>query len=321
MPQPQIYIGTIPDTLLRRRAIRALAQDLRTRLRLQRDPGAILALLHLPISGAGIADLLIARPNALILATIATFDGPIEIRLNAWRDMNGIIIQNSEGQTPLAEIGLQRDTLRARLLEMFDPDSHESGVVQRMLATVICSPNMHADSKIALDIDDHRALRKVLGLDELPGLAVMSASATTLSEPMMHGLIEQLGGRLWHDGNRLLFELAKPMHQLQVLTEHQAIRATLPLIEGENSIGRRRTARSHEHRLSISGDDLISSDHAMIICHEDGRIILRDTSKNGTWVTLPGGPETFTHMSERDLQVGTLLRLGETRLVLEEVSV
>ena len=316
MPHPHIYIGTTPDTPTQRRAMRTLALDLRVRLRSQRDPAPVLALLHFPIEGAGVADLLIARPNALILAALRTFDGPLEITHQLWRDIRGQAIREGEGQTPLAIVGLQRDTLRARLLEALPAESLTARAAQRLIAAVVCMPLLHADSRIALDIEDHRAQRKILGIDELPGLSIMAAGAVRLTELDILELIEHLGGQLWHDGSRLLFELAPPRHQLQVLNTEQAVRTTLPLIEGENMIGRRRTARPHEHRLTITGDDLVSSDHALLICHEDGRVTLRDTSKNGTWVTLPDGPETFVHATERQLIPGTILRLGDTRMQL-----
>ncbi len=316
MPYPHIYIGTTPDTIDRRRAMRTLALDLRVRLRSQRDPAPVVALLHFPIEGAGIADLLIVRPNALVLAALRTYDGPLDISHHMWRDAHGQLIREADGQTPLAEVGLQRDTLRARLLESLPTDSLTARAAQRLIAAVVCMPILHAESRVALDIEDHRAQRKVLGLDELPGLAIMAAGAARMTELDIQMLIERLGVQLWHDGTRLLFELATARHQLQILNADQAIRTTLPLIEGENIIGRRRTARPHEHRLTISGDDLVSSDHALLNCHEDGRVTLRDTSKNGTWVTLPGGPETFVHATERQLIPGTILRLGDTRMEL-----
>jgi hypothetical protein len=320
MPYPQIYLGATPATLGERRAMRTLALDLRVRLRSQRDLTPIIAIVYLPIEGADIADALIMRPNTLILAKLFTQDQPLDIRHQSWRSYSGMIVQNSEGQTPLAEVSLQRDTLRARLLEAFPRDSALARAAQRMVAAVICAPYLHPDSTIALDIEDHRALRKVLGLDELAGLAVMASSSARLEESALLELTAHLGTRLWHDGNRLLFELAAPRHQLQILAADGNVRSSLPLIEGENTIGRRRTSRPHEHRLTITGDDLISSDHAMLICHEDGRVVLQDISKNGTWMTQPGGPESFVHQSERVVLPGTMLRFGETRARLVAIN-
>ena len=96
---------------------------------------------------------------------------------------------------------------------------------------------------------------------------------------------ELFAGRLWHDGERLLFELAPGRFQLRLLPEGDRAEAVLPLIEGENVVGRRKTPRRYERRVTLSGDDLVSSDHARIVCGDDDRVALRDTSKNGTWIT------------------------------------
>jgi FHA domain len=318
MQYPQIYIGSTPETAARRRALRTLAMDLRARLRPQREPMATLVLLHTPVEGVGTVDLVVLRPNVMIVGAVRAIDGPLDMLHATWSDLRGTLVRDDEGRTPLAAVGYQRDTLRARLLERIDVASAESQYLQRVIAAVICAPALPPESRIALDIEDHRALRKVLGLDELPGLVTMASSGVRVAEVGMAAFVEQLGGRLWHDGTRLLFELAAPRYRLRLLGDERATRTMLPLIEGENLLGRRRTARPHEHRLTIAGDDLVSSDHAIIICHDDGRVTLRDISKNGTWMTLPDGPETFVHTLERTILPGTILRLGDTQMLLQD---
>lgn len=322
MHYPQIFIGQIPPTAARRRALRSLALDLRVRLRPPREPLATLVLLNFPVEGADLIDLLIARPNMLIVGALRTFDGPIIAAAgDQWLDLHGRSLQH-EGSSPLAYVGNQRDTLRARLAESLPVELGQAQIVKRMIAALICAPSLHAESKITLDVEDHRALRKVLGLDELAGLTAMTSSSTRLAEQTLHALImEQLGGQLWHDGNRLLFELAPPPYHLRLISAENGQRPALPLIEGENVIGRRRTARPHEHRLTIAGDDRISSDHAAIICGDDQQVLLRDTSKNGTWFTLPNGPESFLGNAERLIVPGTIIRMGETRMQLEAAQI
>jgi hypothetical protein len=179
---------------------------------------------------------------------------------------------------------------------------------------------MHAESRISLDVGEHRQWLKVLGLDELPGLAAMVQLGTQLAEEWIRLIVSEIfGGRPWHDGERLLFELAPGRFQLRLLAEGDRAEEVLPLIEGENLIGRRRQASGHEHRLTLAGDDLISSDHARIVCHGSDRVTLHDTSKNGTWVASQGGPEERLHGAERAIGPGTVLRMGVTRMRLEDV--
>jgi hypothetical protein len=322
MHYPQIFIGQIPPTAAQRRALRALALDLRIRLRPPRDPLPTLILLNIAVEGVDPIDLLVARPNTLIIGALRSFDGPLTAELDGrWIDTHGRSLHR-DGQSPLAAVGNQRDTLRARLVESLPPGIPAAQVITRMIAALICIPTLHPESQIAIDIEDHRALRKVLGLDELAGLAAMTSTATRISEHALHALIaEHLGGQLWHDGTRLLFELAPPPYRLRLIGDEPGQRPVLPLIEGENLIGRRRTARPHEHRLTIAGDDRISSDHAAIICTDDQRVILRDTSKNGTWFTLPNGPEAFLGNTERPIIPGTIIRMGETRMQLEAAEI
>lgn len=321
MHYPQIFIGQIPQTSAQRRTLRALALDLRVRLRPPRDPLPTLVLLNFAVEGVDLIDLLIVRPSILIVGALRSFDGPITAELGSrWIDATGRSLQQ-DGQSPLAAVGNQRDTLRARLAESLPADLPITQLVGRMIAVLICVPTLHPESGIALDVDDHRAQRKILGLDELAGLTAMTSIVSRISEQALHSLVaEYLDGQLWHDGTRLLFELAPPPYRLRLIGDEPSQRPILPLIEGENVIGRRRTARPHEHRLTIAGDDRISSDHAEIICMDD-RIILRDTSKNGTWFTLPNSPEAFLGNAERQIIPGTIIRMGETRMQLEAAEI
>jgi hypothetical protein len=315
----QIYIGQTPDRPEQRRALRTFAMDLRLRLRPTREQSPALVLLNAPVLGAGIIDLILVRPNAFIVGAVRSYDGPIVAESwAAWRDQRGAVLTD-DGMAPLRYIGMQRDTLRARLVEALAPDSPEIRALPRMIAALISSPTLHPESRIALDIEDHRMQRKLLGLDELAGLAMLGNVGVHIPETNLAPLIELIGGQLWHDGSRLLFELAPPRLHLRLINS-SSLRPALPLIEGENVIGRRRTARPHEHRLTIAGDDLMSSDHALVTCQFDGRVTLRDISKNGTWFTLPGGEESFVHADERQIAPGTILRMGETRMAIEEIE-
>ncbi|GAB4115281.1 MAG: hypothetical protein Fur005_38540 [Roseiflexaceae bacterium] len=315
---PQIAIGQIPDQPEQRRALRTLAFDLRLRLRIPTDPQPVVALINTPVQGAGVIDLIIARSNTLIVAALLASDGPIVAEAGReWYDANNQRLDRA-GQHPLHYIGMQRDTLRARLNDVLPTTAPLARGMTRTIAALVVTPHMHPESRIALDFEDHRAFRKVLGLDELTGLMVMSSIGAYIPEQNLYDLIDLVGSQIWHDGNRLLFELAPPPFRLRLLGEGTHPRPVLPLIEGENIIGRRRIAKPHEHRLTISGDDLISSDHAMLIALPDQRLIIRDVSKNGTWLTPPGGEESFLHNAERPLIPGSILRMGETLMRVEE---
>jgi hypothetical protein len=145
-----------------------------------------------------------------------------------------------------------------------------------------------------------------------------------LSAEALHLIaFELFAGRLWHDGTKFLFDLAPARFRLRVLAAPTTQAGTrgeklLQLAEGENVAGRRRAAQKYEHRLALSGDELISADHALLICGDD-HITLRDTSKNGTWITLPGGSEERVR-GERAIFPGTLLRMGQTQMRLERVE-
>ncbi|HEU5087283.1 MAG TPA: FHA domain-containing protein [Roseiflexaceae bacterium] len=324
MSYPQIYVGVIPDHLHERRALRTRALDLRVRLRNTRDPSPALVLLNAYAPGcSGIASFVLARPQSLIVANMRAWPQPLGVRsAEPWIDLQtGSLLAESGGRSPFEHIAALRDAVREHLLLGMAENSPEARVVARAIAAVVCAPTLHPESQIQLDVDDHRNRLKVLGLDELAGLASMAGAGVHLSESVLHTILaDMLGGRLWHDGNRLLFELAEPRFELVLLDDAGAVRATMTLLEGENVIGRRRTTRPHEYRITITSDDMISSDHALITCHHDDVVTLRDVSKNGTWVTLPGAAEVYLHEDEMTIRPGTRLRLGVTTMTLHPVA-
>ncbi len=133
-------------------------------------------------------------------------------------------------------------------------------------------------------------------MDELAGLLAMAHIGTQLDEAAMRAIVGELfDGQLWHDGSRFLFELAPGRFQLRRLAEDGQAESILPLMEGETTIGRRRVAQAQEARITLADDDLISSDHVRLLCGDGDQVILRDTSKNGTWVARPGEPEQHIH--------------------------
>src|SRR6185295_17596980 len=173
-----------------------------------------------------------------------------------------------------------RDAVRTRLDQATEhlggagPGAHP---FERTAGALICAPRMHPDSRIALDVGDHRQWLKVLGLDELPGLVSMLNTNVRLALESMRAIAADIfAGRLWHDGQGFLFDLAPCAFRLRLLGADGRTGEVLPLIEGENVIGRRRAPQGHEHRLTLAGDDLVSSDHAWITCEEGGRVLLRD---------------------------------------------
>ncbi len=189
----------------------------------------------------------------------------------------------------------------------------------RTVGALIIAPSTHAESRVSLEIGDHRQQIKLLGLDELPALAGMLRLSVQLPEAAIQAIANELfSGRLWHDGARFLFDLAAPRFQLRLLGDDARPQKLLPLLEGENLLGRRRSSQHYEHRLTLSGDELISADHALITCGDDWAA-LRDISKNGTWITPPGGAEERVR-GERTIFPGTLLRMGMTRALLERVE-
>lgn len=324
---PQIYLGHIPASLAERRALRALALDLRARIQAVRSPEPTTLLLRFAAGDGAAADvdLLLLRPQAAIVGAIRAYRGPLVAAPGgpwSYRD-SGEPVRELRGRSPLQQIKAQRDAVRERLADasaqLLGPAA-DPRTFDRLVGAIIFSPVAHPDSRIALEIGDHRQQIKLLGLDELIGLAGAVRLGAQLSEEAMRAIAADLfGGRLWHDGQRFLFDLAPQRFQLRVLSDGSRPERVLPLLEGENVIGRRRAPQQFEHRLTLAGDELISADHALLTCAEDDRITLRDTSKNGTWVTAPGGKEERVRQ-ERAVVPGSLLRMGITRLRLERVA-
>jgi len=324
---PQIYLGSTPDTSASRRALRALALELRARIHAARAADTTTLLLHFR-AGDGPADpidLLLLRPSAAIVGAIRAYGGPIEtLPGGQWRHRDtGEPLHEQRDRTPIQHVKLQRDAVRARL-ETSVADLlgvvQEARPFERMVGALIIAPSTHADSRISLEIGDHRQQLKVLGLDELPALAGMVRIGAQLPKLALPAIATEIfAGRLWHDGARFLFDLAAPRFQMRVLGDDARPEKLLTLIEGENVLGRRRSSQQHEHRLALSGDELISGDHALIVCGDDDWVTLRDTSKNGTWITPPGGHEERVR-GERTIFPGTLLRMGLTRARLERID-
>ncbi len=324
---PQIYLGHIPATPAERRALRALALDLRARIQALRAPEPTTLLLRFAAGegAAGDIDVLLLRPQVAIVGAIRAYRGPIVAAPGgpwSYRD-TGEPIREPRGRTPTQHIKAQRDAVRERLddaarqLLGMPPEVRP---FERLVGALICVPATHPESRITLEVSEHRQQIKVLGLDELAGLAAMLQIGVQLSDEVMHAIVTDLfAGRLWHDGQRFLFNLAPQRFQLRMLDDGARNEKVLPLIEGENVIGRRRAPQQYEHRLTLSGDELISADHALIVCGDDDRITLRDISKNGTWITTPGGKEERVRQ-ERIIVPGTLLRMGVTRARLERVG-
>ena len=324
---PQIYLGSVPTTSARRRALRDLALDLRSLIHAARaaEPSTLLLNFGAGEGAAESIDLLLLRPRAAIVGAVRAYGGPIETLPNGqWchRD-TGAPLHEQRDRTPIQHVKLQRDAVRTRLesASALLGLAADTRPFDRMVGALIIAPATHAESRVSLEIGDHRQQLKVLGLDELPALAGMVRLGSQLPDAAVLAIVaEVFAGRPWHDGARFLFDLAAPRFQLRVLGEGARPEKRLPLIEGENLLGRRRSPQQHEHRLSLSGDELISGDHALIVCGDDDWVALRDVSKNGTWITPPGGTEERVR-GERTIFPGTLLRMGMTRARLERIDV
>jgi hypothetical protein len=323
---PQIYLGHSPNTGSARRALRALALDLRARIHAARAAEPTTLLLHFSAAEAADAiDLLLLRPNVVIVGAVRAYGGPIEtLPSGQWRDgASGTELREPRDRTPLQHVKAQRDAVRERLDQaaaLLLGAGAGKRPFERAIGALIFAPATHPESRISLDVGDHRQQLKVLGLDELPALAGMVRTNAALTDAAIRAIAtEVFAGQLWHDGARFLLDLAPARFQLRVLADGGRAERQLPLIEGENVIGRRRAPQHFEHRLTLSGDELISADHALITCGDDDSVTLRDTSKNGIWITLPGGTEERVR-AERAITPGTLLRMGVTRVRLEKIA-
>src|SRR3954468_2626083 len=193
---PQIYLGDIPNTSDQRRAIRALALDLRARIHATRAAELTTLLLHFHVAESAVPaiDMLLLRPSAAIVGAIRAYQGPIEsLPGGQWqRRTSGEPLHEERDRTPIQHIKLQRDAVRAdmdavtpRLLGT-SPDAHPFA---RTVGALIIAPSTHVESRVSLEIDDHRQQIKVLGLDELPALASMVRLGQLLPEAVMQTIV------------------------------------------------------------------------------------------------------------------------------------
>ncbi len=316
-----MYICHIPETIAARRLLRSRVLELHALFSTIRDMPSQFVVLNIPL-GNDYLDVLLARQNVLIAASMYHWPEAITVQSGLpWRDkLSGTSLNLSDGSTPLHRVAALRHALCTRLSESWQQHELEGRALERMIAAVVATPELHPDSQVQFDIDDHRQRLKLLGLNELPGLAAMAGTSWQLNEEAMQSMItDQLHARLWHDGTALLFELLPPRFQLRLLGDDLESCAALPLLEGENIIGRRRTTQPAEYRHTIV-DDLVSHDHALIYCDHGDQMRLRDMSKNGTWLATPGQGEEYVHHEERQLQVGMKIRVGITRMRVERVE-
>jgi hypothetical protein len=315
----QLFIGQIPRTAVERQVLRERAIDVLQQLRQANQPAPSVVLLHFdaPPGASRVVDLLLVRPRAVIVGMFWHHSGPFEVEPGGgWRDIiSGALLADPAGNTPLELARTARNTVVEYLRDTAEglPQLERA----RVVGAVICVPTTHPAARISLDVDEHRQGLKVLGMDELAGVAAMVQSGVELSERQMAAVAgEVCGGRLWYDGDKPLFELAPPRFALRLLHGDRA-GEVVPLPEGQTIVGRRRTPRHYERRVPILGDDLISSDHVVLEYGDDEGLVVRDISKNGTWITAPGEHEHHLHGAERRLLQGGSLRIGMTRLLIE----
>jgi hypothetical protein len=314
----QLFIGLAPLTASERRALRDQAFELSEQLRQANRPEPTVALLNFGAGASDPVDLLLLRPHAVIVASLMRPAGPIDASAGQpWRERDtGAALLGPAGLAPLDRARLHRDAVAARLRDA----GLALAATSRVVGAVVCAPAIPSSSQISLDVDDHRSGLKVLGLDELAGVAAMVQSGVQLYEDQMRAVaVDLFGGRLWLDGGRSVLELAEPRFGLRTLAGERA-GDLVSLHEGETVLGRRRVPRSHERRFVISGDDLVSNDHAVLEYGDEDAIVLRDTSKNGTWLASPGEPELHVRGAACRVAHGTVLRLGMTRLRVERLS-
>ncbi len=325
--QPRIYLGQTPDTVRERVDLREQALALAQRVRQSHADGLCAALFGFTAGAQpplARIDLLIVRAEAVIVGALRAYAGPIDTPPEgAWRERtSGQLIVEADGAHPLHRLRAQREAVQLSLnaaAERLGVAGHDPRPFKRVIGALICVPALHPESRISLDVDDHRDGLKVCGFDELAGVAAMAHSGVSLSDEAIHTIAAGLfGGRLWHDGARLLFDLAPPRLQLRIMLPAGG-HTIVPLPEGGAIIGRRRSARRFERRVVISGDDLVSIDHLQLSYDDDPAIVtIRDMSKNGTWLTSPGGPVEHIRGETRTIAVGARLRLGMTEVLLEE---
>lgn len=322
---PKIYLGQLPETPQARRLLRDRGLELRDRLSGVADLKGVHLLLHVLPGEPDDApiDLLLLCPEAVIVGAFIDCNGPITgLPDGRWiAHTSGQELRGPRGETPLERIRRDRDQVIGQIarhtpvqpgladnLRQFD----------RTIGALICTPAIHPDTRIVLDVDDHRSQIKLLGLDELAPLAAMVRTGVQFSEDTLHLIITEIfSGRLWHSGERQLFEPAASSFRLVVLKDDGTVARVLLLLEGANVIGRRPAAQGYEYRLVLSGDELMSNDHALIECVDDGRVLVHDTSTNGTWISSPDYGEERLYHAERAIAPGAILRMGNTRTRLE----
>ncbi|KAB8144016.1 FHA domain-containing protein [Chloroflexia bacterium SDU3-3] len=285
---PQIFLAQPPATAQARRTLRAHALELAAQL-VRVAEGPCYAILNIEPAESEPIDMLLLRPRSALVALVRQAEGPLRVQ---------------GGHPWLA----QARQARADALAMLGGLAPALGTA---VAAVVAAPRIPEGSSIALDVEDHRQRVKLLGFDELAALASMLQAGAQLDEAAMRGAAQALDAQLWHNGERLLFEIGLAPYVLR-----RGDGATLPLLEGASVVGRRKQAIQHEYRLTIEGDDAVSADHAIIVCAPSGRLLLRDTSTNGTYIRAPGGSEQRIHHAEQAIAPDTIIRLGETELAL-----
>src|SRR5262249_29793706 len=158
------------NTSARRRALRELALDIRARMHAARsmEPATLLLNFRAGDGAAESVDLLLLRPSAAIVGAVRAYGGPIEtLPGGQWRHRDtGPTLHEQPHRTPIQHVKLQRDAVRARLDAAF-PDllrePTDPRLFERMVGALIIVPTTHPDSRVSLDIGDHRQQLKVLG--------------------------------------------------------------------------------------------------------------------------------------------------------------
>ncbi len=308
---PCVYIGTIPDSPASRSRARERALAFVATMQQARIAEPVAALLNLtPGSARGEAGIdLYIGAQATIVAMVLPAVGPIDILADGrWVVRADNTTLDDGGLSPLDRLSVMRERIVPRLTGV-DLQS------ERVFGAVIFDPQLDSDSNVGLDVAYNRNHLKVFGFDELPGMLSMLDSRSTprASAEVHRAFSAGLGAWLWHDGSTLLFELTPPSAQLEILDGLGVIRHSIPLYEGETFVGRRLHAQRYERRAILQGDDLISSDHFAVMCVGD-RLLLRDMSKNGTWILEPNGAQRRVPTSDVMVRTGVTLRVGQTRL-------
>lgn len=317
-----LYYGELPASGLARRSLRDQSLELLERLR-QTDttePAIIFASCR-AAPEQPLVDLILFTSYVVIVGLILPGHQPVDLIDQRWIVRHeGRELVDAQGHTPLEQIRQRRLEVDQQLkrLPLTLPVNREETPLGRMVAALIFTPTAHRESQIALDVPDHRDLIKLVGFDELAPLAHMVRIGQRLSPEQLVSCAEGLGGTCWGQDQTLQQDPAVAPLQLRVVAGPATHEQYFPLLYGETVIGRRRTPREREYRLTLGGDELMSSDHAILTYHDDGHIVLRDTSTNGSYIVNMDGRDERIRHTERHVTPGTMLRLGATRIVLEE---